>query len=154
MDAIDSIFGSEEEISDPKLQLQVREWQIINAVVDDLPELLSRVGISTILSPDPDKRLKSAGLLSRRISKVILRAVDGRSDRPRGPKPKHRIRDLRIYRLRNDKKKHLSWGQIATIMRMDKYNVQSAFRRYVAQLRKNPYKLIQDTLEERFPSGS
>jgi hypothetical protein len=37
---------------------------------------------------------------------------------------------------------------------MDKYNVQSAFRRYVAQLRKNPYKLIQDTLEERFPSGS
>jgi hypothetical protein len=154
MDAIDSIFGSEEEISDPKLQLKIREWQIIDAVIGDLPGLLSRVGICNLFSPDPDTRLKFADLLSRRISKAILRAVDGRGDRRRGRSPKNHIRDLQIYTLRKDKKRQLSFGQIATIMRMEKPTVYAAFRRYESQLKRNPDKLIQDTLEERFPRGN
>jgi hypothetical protein len=153
MDAIDSIFDSEEETSDPKRALKLREWQITNAVTERLPELLSQVGISNILSSDPDKRRDSAGLLSRRISKVILQAAENRS-RPRGPRPKNRVRDLHIYLLRKDKKKHLSWGQIAKIMQMDKYNVQVAFRRYEGHLRRNPDKLLQDAFEERFPNSS
>jgi hypothetical protein len=154
MDAIDTLFDSEEEISDPKLKLKIWEQQIITAVIDELPELLSGVGMRNLLSVEPDKRQKSVGQLSRRISKVILRALEKRSDQPRGRKAKNQVRDAQIYRLRIDEKRHLSWQQIARIMRLDKYQAQAAFRRYELQLQKNPYKLVQDTLQGRFPHGS